>query len=194
MAAMPWQEVPSFVADLATRESISSRCLEFLILTCVRSSEVRGARWSEFQGQVWEIPAKRMKAGVAHRVPLCDAAMVVLQKMEGLDDELVFPSVQRRGSAPAKQMSDTVFKRLQGRMGREGFTVHGFRSSFRDWCSESAHADREVAEAALAHSIGNRVEQAYARSDLFDRRRGLMDAWGGFASNRSGEILEFVRL
>ncbi len=193
MPALPWADVPSFFADLGEREGVSARCLSFLILTCVRSGEVRGARWSEIQGDVWGIPAERMKGGVAHRVPLCDGALGVLEAVRGLDEDLIFPSAQRGPKSPARQMSDTVFKRLQDRMGCEGFTVHGFRSSFRDWCSESAHADREVAEAALAHSFGNKVEQAYARSDLFERRRSLMDAWGRFVTGQAGEVLELVR-
>ncbi|MCA0042196.1 tyrosine-type recombinase/integrase [Celeribacter sp. ASW11-22] len=135
MPALPWGDVPSFFADLGEREGVSARCLSFLILTCVRSSEARGARWSEIKGDVWEIPAERMKAGVAHRVPLCAGALDVLEQVRGLDEELIFPSAQRGPRSPARQMSDAVFKRLQDRMGREGFTVHGFRSSFRDWCS-----------------------------------------------------------
>ncbi|WP_417249792.1 tyrosine-type recombinase/integrase [Celeribacter sp.] len=193
MPALPWADVPSFFAELGEREGVSARCLSFLILTCVRSGEVRGARWAEIRGDVWEIPAERMKAGVAHRVPLCAGALEVLEQVRGLDEDLIFTSAQRAPKGPARQMSDPVFKRLQDRMGRNGFTVHGFRSSFRDWCSESAHADREVAEAALAHSLGNKVEQAYARSDLFERRRSLMNAWGRFVTRQDGEVVELVR-
>lgn len=194
MPAMPWAAVPTFFADLGARDGVSARCLSFLILTCVRSNEARGARWDEIQGDVWEIPADRMKANSVHRVPLSSGALEVLDRVRGLDPELIFPSPQRDPRNPARQMSDTVFKRLQGRMERDGFTTHGFRSSFRDWCSESAHADREVAEAALAHAFGNKVEQAYARSDLFERRRGLMDAWGRFVTNQTGDVVELVRL
>lgn len=194
MPSMPWVEVPTFFADLGEREGVSARCLAFLILTCVRSGEARGARWTEIQGNVWEIPAERMKAGGTHRVPLCEGALTVLGSVRGLDDDLIFPSVQRDPKRRARHMSDAVFKRLQDRMARDGFTTHGFRSSFRDWCSESAHADREVAEAALAHSFGNKVEQAYARSDLFERRRGLMDAWGRFVTGQMGAVVELVRV
>ncbi|WP_417254244.1 tyrosine-type recombinase/integrase [Celeribacter sp.] len=193
MAALPWVDVPAFYAELGEREGVSARSLSFLILTCSRSGEARGARWAEINGDVWEIPAERMKAGSSHRVPLCEAALEVLESVRGLDNDLIFPSAQRAPRRPARQMSDAVFKRLQDRMGRQGFTVHGFRSSFRDWCSESAHADREVAEAALAHTLGNKVEQAYARSDLFDRRRNLMDAWGRFVTGQVGEVVELVR-
>ena len=102
---------------------------------------------------------------------------------------MVFPSVQRGESGEARPQSVMVFKALMKRMGREGITVHGMRSSFRDWCSESAHADREVAEAALSHATGNEVERAYARSDLFDRRRALMDRWSQFCSKQEGRVV-----
>lgn len=181
MTALPWKELPDFVQILREREGISARALEFIILTAARSGEVRGARWSEIQGDVWVVPASRMKAGVAHRVPLSPEALAVLERVRGLDRSLVFPSPSRDKENAARPQSDTVFKALMKRMGRDdGLTTHGFRSTFRDWCGESAHVDREVAEAALAHTVGSKVERAYARSDLFDRRRALMDAWGRF--------------
>jgi integrase len=193
MPALPWQDVPGFVSELAGREGVSARCLEFLILTASRSGEARGARWSEIQGNVWTVPGERMKRGLPHRVPLCPEAVAVLEKMRGLDPDLVFPSSKRGTDGRGKIQSDMVFKALQRRMGRQGFTVHGFRSSFRDWCSESAKADREVAEAALSHATGNAVERAYARSDLFERRAALMDAWGRFVSGEAGQIVRLVR-
>jgi integrase len=194
-AALAWQEVPEFIADLHRREGMSARCLEFLILTAARSIEARGARWAEIdikQG-VWTVPAERMKRGIVHRVPLTLQAIEVLQQVRGLDDDLVFPSVQRDKAGRVRPMSDMVFKNLFLRMKREGFTTHGFRSSFRDWASESAHAEREVAEAALSHAVGNEVERAYARSDLFERRRKLMDAWGRFCADEQGNVVEMVR-
>ena len=117
----------------------------------------------------------------------------MLEKVRGLDPVYVFPSPKRGKDHKAQPLSVMAFKPLLGRMGADRFTVHGFRSTFRDWCSESAHADREVAEAALSHATGNEVERAYARSDLFDRRRALMDAWGRFATGKSGEVVELVR-
>ena len=193
MAAMPWQDVPGFMSDLSDREGISARTLEFLILTAARSGEARGARWSEISGDVWSIPGERTKTGEPHRVPLSEEAVSVLEDVRGLDTELVFPSIQRGKQGEAREQSVMVFKALRKRMGREGFTAHGFRSTFRDWCGESARADREVAEACLAHSVGNKVEKAYARSDLFERRRVLMDAWGRYAKGKAGDVVHMVR-
>jgi integrase len=195
MAALPWRELPAFMAQLASREAVSARCLEFLILTALRSGEVRGAQWSEIDldAATWLVPDARMKRGVPHRVPLSTNALAVIEKVQGLDSVYVFPSPKHGTNNRAQPLSVMAFKPLLGRMGADGFTVHGFRSTFRDWCSESAHADREVAEAALSHATGNEVERAYARSDLFDRRRALMDVWGRFATGRSGEVVEPVR-
>lgn len=195
LAAMAWRSVPAFMSDLAQREGVSARCLEFAILTAVRSGEARGATWAEIDLKegVWLIPGDRMKRGIPHRVPLSEAALDVLERAKGLDPVLVFPSVQRGTDGAGKPMSDMVFKALFKRMDRDGFTTHGFRSSFRDWCSESAKADPEVAEAALAHATGNAVSRAYARSDLFDRRRVLMDAWSAFATGTTGQVVQLVR-
>lgn len=193
MAAMPWRDLPVFMSDLAGRDGISARTLEFLILTASRSNEARGARWAEIAGNVWTVPADRMKRGVAHRVPLSDEALAILEKVRGLDPEYIFPSAVGGPAGKGRPQSVMVFKALFKRMDREGFTTHGFRSCFRDWCSESAKADREVAEAALAHTTGNAVEQAYARSDLFDRRRSLMDAWAQYAAGKTGDVVRMVR-
>lgn len=189
LAAMPWRGVPGFVDDLARRKGISARTLEFLILTAARSGEARGARWAEidWDARAWVIPAERMKAGKPHRVPLSDAAMAILEQMRGLDPVLVFPSPVRAKDGSARPQSDAVFVALLKRMGREGFVPHGFRSSFRDWATEFAHADREVAEAALAHTVGNATERAYARSDLFERRRALMDTWAAFVTGEHAD-------
>lgn len=193
-AALGWRHVPEFMADLKQRKAIAALCLRFIILTAARSGEARFAAWDEIdlETQTWIIPADRMKAEVEHRVPLCEEAVAILVEVEGLDAELVFPSPQRGPDGNAKPLSINAFRPLFQRMKRSGLTTHGFRSSFRDWCSEKAHADRELAEAALAHSVGG-VEGAYFRSDLFDRRRTLMEAWGRFATGRSGEIVELVR-
>lgn len=196
MDSLPWQDVPVFMAKLATREGLSARCLEFIILTAARSGEARGARWAEvdLKAGTWTVPAERMKRGLIHRVPLSPQALAVLASVKGLDPDLVFPSAQRAKDGSAKPQSDMVFKALFLRMKREGFTTHGFRSSFRDWASESAHAEREVAEAALSHATGNEVERAYARSDLFERRRKLMDAWGRFCTGEQGAVVQMVRV
>jgi integrase len=192
MAALDWREVPAFMAELAKREGVSARTLEFLILTATRSGEARGARWSEIKGSVWTIPAERMKRGIEHRIPLSEAALGVLERVEGLSDDLVFPSIQIGEGGKVKQQSVMVFKSLLLRMKRDGFTVHGFRSSFRDWASESARADREVAEAALSHATGNEVERAYARSDLFERRIALMDSWARHCVGDSGTVVRMI--
>ncbi|WP_339951641.1 integrase arm-type DNA-binding domain-containing protein [uncultured Albimonas sp.] len=180
MAALPWADLPAFMTELSTREGISARALEFIILTAARSGEARGARWAEISGDVWTVPAERMKTNKAHRVPLSAAALATLESLRGLDPDLIFPSPVRGKSGQSRPLSDTVFKALMDRMDREGLTTHGFRSTFRDWCAEAARAEREVAEAALSHAVGDRVERAYARSDLFDRRRGLMEEWSAF--------------
>ncbi len=184
MESMPWSKLPAFMSELATREGVSARTLEFVILTAMRSGEVRGARWAEIDlnKRVWDVPANRMKRRIPHSVPLSNAACAVLECMKGMDDELVFPSMQTTKTGNGRVQSVNVFQALFKRMDREGFTTHGFRSTFRDWCSEYAHAEREVAEAALSHATGTAVERAYARSVLFDRRRSLMDQWADFAT------------
>lgn len=195
MAALPWRDLPGFMDQLAERDGVSARALEFAILTCARSGEIRGATWAEIdeKSKVWIVPAERMKARRAHRVPLTEAALAVLAKVRGLDADLVFPSAQRTPDGNAKVMSDMAFKALYGRMKIVGITTHGFRSCFRDWCSESARADFEIAEAALAHSVGTTVARAYARSDLFERRRDLMEAWARYATGEAGQVMQLVR-
>lgn len=180
-AALPWSDLPAFAADLQTREGISARLLSFVILTACRSNEGRGARWAEIdlRERTWTIPGNRTKTGRPHVVPLCPEALQVLREVEGLDGDLIFPTAKRGPDGKARPMSDMVFKALFIRMGKTEITAHGFRSSFRDWCSEYAHADRTVAEAALAHVLPA-VERAYARSDLLERRRDLMNQWGAF--------------
>ena len=192
-AALPWRRIPEFMEQLSEREAIAARCLEFIILTATRSGEARGATWAEIDlgNRIWIIPAARMKAEVEHRVPLSDAAVATLEAVKGLDPIYAFPSPQRPG-AEGKPLSINAFRPLLARMGLEGLTVHGFRSTFRDWAAESAHADRAVAEAALAHQVVG-VEGAYFRSDLFERRRDLMDVWGRYASGAIGEIVQLVR-
>lgn len=186
MESMPWPDLPAFMKEVATREGVSARTLEFVILTAMRSGEVRGTRWAEIDltKQVWTVPGERRKRHIPHSVPLSDAACAILERMKGMDNDLVFPSMQTTNTGKGRVQSVNVFQALFKRMNRDGFTTHGFRSTFRDWCSEYAHTEREVAEAALSHATGTAVERAYARSDLFNRRRSPMDQWGGYATGK----------
>ncbi len=185
MKAMNWQDIPDFMKQLAKRDGVSARTLEFIILTATRSGEARGAEWGEIDGDVWTVPGERMKRGLPHRVPLSEPAMRSLSAAKGLDANLCFPSPTKDKKGQVRQQSDMVFKALYRRMGVDGFTTHGFRSSFRDWASECAHAPREVAEAALSHATGSEVERAYARSDLIERRVELMEEWGRFCLKKT---------
>jgi integrase len=193
-AALNWRDVPDFMTDLTNREAMAALCLRFIILTAARSGEARMATWSEIdlENATWTVPANRMKADQEHRVPLCQQAVAILKEVQGLDSEIVFPSPQSATQGAGRPLSVNAFRPLFQRMKREGLTAHGFRSSFRDWCAEKAHADRQLAEAALAHRVGG-VEGAYFRSDLFERRRTLMDAWSRFATSQSGDVVELVR-
>ena len=164
---------------------ITKLCLRFLVLTAARSGEARGALWTEIDmdGAEWRIPAVRMKAHTEHRIPLSEAALDALRQARrfGDDSGLVFPSSRKVGR-PLSDMTLTKVLRDAGLADRT--TVHGFRSSFRDWCAETGKP-RELAEAALAHTVGG-VEGAYFRSDLFERRRRLMDEWATFLTGEPG--------
>lgn len=175
--ALPHAEVPDFWAELTARDGVAARALRFTILTAARSGEVRGMSWSEvdLDAGLWVVPAERMKAGKEHRVPLSEAAVDLLGPRHD-KESLVFES-QAKPGRPISDMSMTAVLR---RMGRNEITVHGFRSTFRDWAGETTSFPREVIEAALAHRIKDKAEAAYARSDLFDKRRDLMDAWSNF--------------
>lgn len=175
--ALPWSELPGFMEELREREGMAARALAFAILTAARSGEVRGMLWSEIDlaDRTWTIPASRMKAAKEHRVPLADAATVLLGNRRGPDD-LVFPG----GRNLDKPLSDMSLTAVLRRMGRDDITVHGFRSSFRDWAGETSTFPREVIEAALAHQLKDKAEAAYARGDLFRKRQQLMDAWAQF--------------
>ncbi len=157
--------------------------LRFTILTAARSGEVRGAHWCEVEGDSWVIPAERMKGGLEHRVPLSEEALEILEAVKGHDDELIFPGSQR--GKPLSDMSlSAVLKRLNIPV-----TVHGFRSTFRDWVGERTSTPREIAEMSLSHSVGNAVEQAYARSALFEKRKKLMDRWAAYCCSRTGDVV-----
>ena len=176
-AAMPYDEVPAFVDGLRERPAVAARALEFTILTAARSGEALAARWDEidFDAKLWTIPAGRMKAAREHRVPLSDRGIAILREMEtGQTGEYVFP-----GQRPPRPLSNMAFEMLLRRI-NSPYTAHGFRSSFRDWAGDKTTFPREVAEAALAHAIGNETEAAYRRSDALEKRRKLMDAWAAF--------------
>ncbi len=181
--ALPYEDVKEALKIVdASRASIAARaCLRFLVLTAVRSGEARNAGWSEIDldAATWTIPGERMKAGREHRVPLSQQALDVLQRVRILDDDsgLVFPSPMRPGR-PLSDMTLTKLLRDNGLSKRA--TVHGFRTSFRTWCMERTNVSWAVGESALAHSLGNSTEQAYARSDLFERRRSLMQSWADY--------------
>ena len=175
--ALPWEHVPEFIAALRQREGIAALALEFTILAAARSGEVRGARWEEFDMEraIWTIPAKRMKAGREHRVPLVPRAVEIIEIMSKLPrDVFVFPG-QRKGSPQSDMTLAAVLKRMKVQV-----TVHGFRSSFKDWAVETTSFPNELSEAALAHVTGDKVERAYRRGDALDRRRELMMAWARF--------------
>lgn len=174
-AAMAYTDVPAFLTDLRQREGMAARALEFTILTATRSGETRGATWREIDldAGIWTIPGERMKAGKEHRVPLTDAALAILRALPRLEpdnpDSTVF--FAPRGGALSDMTLTAVMRRL-----KVDATVHGFRSTFRDWAADQTSFPREVAEQALAHTLQG-VEAAYRRSDLFEKRRNLMDAW-----------------
>jgi integrase len=172
--AMPWRDVPAFYAELNGRSATAAKALQFTILTASRTSEVLDMMWPEvdFETRLWTVPAARMKGGTEHHVPLTDEMLAILEPLKAMASDYVFEGQKRH-----KPLSNMSMLMLLRRMGRDGFTVHGFRSSFRDWASEAANAPRELAEAALAHQVGSDVERAYARSDLLGRRRELMDSW-----------------
>ena len=171
--ALPYQDVPDVLRRVeASQARLASRlCFRFLVLTAARSGEARGARWDEIDrdARTWAIPKSRMKAGREHRVPLSDAALEVLRRAKALDDNsgLVFPSLYK----PGRELSDMTLTKLLRDLGlADRATVHGFRTSFKTWCMETTDTPWAVGEAALAHTLGNSTEQAYARSDLFERR------------------------
>ncbi len=190
-AALPYVDVPAFVARLRERPLVAAMALEFLILTAARLGEVLNAEWSEFDlaNMVWTIPAARMKAGGQHRVPLSSRAIEILGELaEGKTGDSVFPG-QRSG----RQLSDMSLKMVLRRMKIDA-TTHGFRSSFRDWAGEETHFPREVAAAALAHVIGDKAEQAYRRGDALEKRRGLMEAWANYCEPRAAaNVVQMTR-
>ncbi len=187
--AMPYAEVPGFVASLRGSQQqgqIARLALEFLILTAARTSEVLLAEWPEVQfgDRLWVVPAVRMKAKREHRVPLTDRSLEILTEVQsyGLDSRYVFP-----GARTAKPMSNMVFLTMLKRMDVP-YTPHGFRSSFRDWVAETTDYPSELAEMALAHTVSNRVEAAYRRGDMLDRRRSMMGDWAVFLDQKTDGV------
>ena len=181
--AMPFHQLPNFIAALRQRDTVVSWMLEFTILTGARSGEVFGVRWSEFDmsARLWTLPAERMKARREHRVPLPPRAVEILEKVARLrrsdsSDSLVFPG--RRPDRPFSNMSMQMVLRRSA--ATRDYTVHGFRSTFRDWAGERTNFPREIVEVALAHLVGDEVERAYRRGDALEKRRTLMEAWAAF--------------
>jgi integrase len=189
-AALPFAELPAFMVELRKMSGGSARALEFAILTATRTSETLKARWSEIdlKAKIWTIPCDRMKAGREHRVPLPAAALAVLDTMRRAHpkSEWVFPGALTRGDREPTLSSMALLMTLR-RMRRADLTAHGFRSTFRDWAAETTNFPREAAEAALAHTIGDKVEAAYRRGDLFEKRLRLMNAWGAYCATPVAE-------
>ena len=187
-AAMPYAEVAGFVGRLRESDAgeIVKLAFEFAILTAARTGEVLGARWDEIDGDVWTVPAERMKAGREHRVPLSPRCIEILEKAKswGGEEGDVFP-----GRSAGKPLSNMAFLMTLRRMDLK-ITSHGFRSAFRDWAAERTNFTREVCEMALAHTIRDKAEAAYRRGDLFDKRRQLMDAWANYATASGGEVVD----
>ena len=190
-AAMPFADVPQFMARLRKRDAVAALALEFTILTAARSGEVLGARWNEidFEAKLWTVPAARMKGGREHRVALSRRALAVLKKLDAArTGEYVFP-----GQRPGKPLSGMAMEMIFRRMKADNVTVHGFRSSFRDWCGEVSTFPREVAEAALAHVAGDQTERAYRRGDALEKRRALMEAWATYCEPKEGNVVSIAR-
>jgi integrase len=184
-AALDYREAAAFMAGLRQREAIAARALEFTILTAARTGEVIGATWGEFdlEARLWTVPAARMKGGREHRAPLSEAAVAVLEAMPHfLNDDRAFP------------ISNMGMPMLLRRMGRGDLTVHGFRSTFRDWAGDATTFQREVVEAALAHVVGDKAEQAYRRGDALEKRRRLMGAWADYCGAQEGAIVKLERI
>lgn len=186
-AAMPFDEVPRFISDLRRRGGIAPLALEFLVLSATRTAEVLGAMWPEIDldRKLWTIPAVRMKAKREHIVPLSARCIQILQEAQKLEGRsYVFP-----GQNMEAPLSSMAFAAVLRRMDVTNATPHGFRSSFRDWCGELTAFPREVAEAALAHSIPDKTEAAYRRGSAIEKRRELMEAWAQFCEHQSGKVV-----
>jgi integrase len=183
--ALPYPEVPTFVRELREQKGVAALALGFTIFTAARTTESLQAFKTElnFSDRLWIVPPERMKSKREHRVPLSDCAMSIVEEAMRLSEgPYLFP-----GDRPGKPLSNMSMTMLLRRMGRDNITVHGFRSSFRDWAGDETHFPREVAEAALAHVIGDEAEQAYRRGDALAKRRALMQAWADYIGNRTAD-------
>ena len=181
-AALPYKDLSPFMADLRKRAGTAARALEFAILTAARTSETLGMVWAELdlEGKVWTIPAERMKAGESHEVPLSEAVVAILEAVKPQKDD---PSQKVFTNGKGTSLSNMAMTLVLRRMGRSDITVHGFRSTFRDWAGEETSYPREVAEMALAHQVGGKTERAYRRGRSLDKRRSMMEAWSKFAGS-----------
>ena len=184
--AMKWQEVPNLYLELQTRNAMAAKALMFTCLTGSRTSEVLEMEWSEvnLENHIWTCPAERMKGGVTHRVPLTAEMIEIIEPLQAMASKFVFEGQKRH-----QPLSNMAMLMLLRRMKIEGVTVHGFRSTFRDWVSETTNTPREISEMSLAHKVGSIVEQAYARSDLLDKRRLLMERWSKYVANQETNIV-----
>jgi integrase len=193
-AALPYAEIAPFVAELRQQSGVAAWALEFAILTAARTGEVIGAKWDEIDlgERLWTVPGERMKAGKEHRVPLSDAALAILDDLRKVQqDKFVFP-----GGKAGRPISNMAMLMLLRRMGRGDLTAHGFRSSFRDWAAEHTTFPAEVAQMALAHTVSDKVEAAYRRGDLVQKRRQLAEAWAKFCAveQASGAVVAIRKL
>ena len=190
--AMPYQDVAAFLQTLRKREAVAASALEFLILTACRTNEVLGAHWAEVDlgARIWTVLARRMKGARDHRVPLSERAHEILAAMHAArTSEFVFP-----GFKAGRPLSNMALRMVLGRMKIQGATVHGFRSSFRDWAGDATPFPRELAEAALAHVAGDQTERAYRRGDALERRRELMEAWARFCEPKDVDNVIRVKI
>ena len=189
MASIPYQDMYGFMVDLRSRMAISRACLELCILTATRIGSVAGARWEEIEGSVWTIPSERMKGDFGDfKVPLSKAALKLIENLPQIDDSpYLFPGGKGHINL------ETPRKLLQKDMGYSDFTVHGFRSTFRDWSAELTNHPNHICEMALAHAIGSGVEKAYRRGDMFNKRAKLMEDWARFLENKPATITSIKR-
>jgi len=185
--ALPWAELQIFWGKLAKQPGLAPKALMLTILLAARTQEVRGAKWSEFDLEadipLWIVPGDRMKSGREHRVPLAEPVLELLERLPRFSSGFLFEG------RPGKPLSANAMLAVLKRMDRSDITVHGFRSTFRDWCAEQTAFPREIAEAALAHVNKDRVEAAYLRSDLLKRRYRLMQRWAKYATTESSEAV-----
>jgi integrase len=193
-AALPYTEINEFAADLRQYDGINARALEFAMLCGARTGEVIHMKWPEVDlaKRLWTVPAERMKMKKEHRVPLSDRAFAIIKEMAAIrTSDYVFP-----GKKPNRPLGDNALLQMIKRMGRKGaITTHGFRSTFSDWCAEQTHFPEEVRKMAIAHAVGDKVEAAYRRGDLFQKRRQLMDAWSNYIDRpaEDGTVVPLVR-